>query len=377
MNRLCVGGFVLASFVFVTIARAETQAEIAAKEDDDGKVLIANGNYKDATEKFRSAADRAPEAKYYFHLCASVYQQGIFGQALTACNNADKLNPDDALKAKIAKLEDKIKSDATAQHIDLNPTGVGGGGGPTNEGNPIDPNNNGGTNVMGSGATQQPQQPQQPQYAVGRPTQNLLAVAKPEHSYTWTLGIDIYGGGGQIGQPNWYGQSAGGFRVKGDYMLLPQYKVGAQIYLAETHFASGSDPMHIGDSLDIVDFGAAGYKHVCAWGRLCLTPLAGAHLALMSPANAMDAAGSQVFNYAAVGIRLEAALSYALGSRLEHVISVSLGLNAYSPVFSNPMDGLTATEQGLDKGGAVGYVGIGYTYRFNTPFGQAPFVTLD
>jgi len=371
MNRLAVG-FVLASSIFATMARAETQAEIAAKEDDEGKVLIANGNYKDATEKFRSAADRAPEAKYYFHLCASVYQQGIFGQALTACNNADKLNPDDALKAKIAKLEDKIKSDAAAQHIDLNPTGVGGGGGPTNVGSGgTDPN--GGTNVMGSGAPPPPQ----PQYAVGRPTQNLLKAAPPEHSYTWTLGIDLYGGGGQVGQPNWYGASAGGFRIKGDYMLMPAQKLGAQIYLAETHFASGSDTLRIGDSLDIIDIGAAAYKHVCAWGRLCLTPLAGAHLSLMSPANAMDGAGSQVFNYAAVGLRIEAALSYALGSRLEHVISVSLGLNAYSPVFSEPMDGLTAAEQGLDKGGGVGYLGVGYTYRFNTPFGQAPFVTLD
>src|ERR1700727_1178075 len=120
---------------FVQLARAETQAEIAKQENEDGKALMFQGNYKGATEKFRDAADRAPEAKYFFNLCYSVYQQGIFGEALTACNNADKLNPDDALKGKLSKLEDQIKTDAAAQHVDLQPTG--GGGGPTNMNDPV------------------------------------------------------------------------------------------------------------------------------------------------------------------------------------------------------------------------------------------------
>src|SRR5690349_12918212 len=132
MRRLAIG-VVLAGSIIASRVYAETQHDIAERENDEGKALMAQEKYKDATEKFRSASGRAPEAKYYFNLCSSIYQQGIFGEALTACNAADKLNPEDKLKAKIAKLEDKIKSDATAQHIDLNPTGVGGGGGPTND----------------------------------------------------------------------------------------------------------------------------------------------------------------------------------------------------------------------------------------------------
>ena len=31
----------------------------------------------------------------------------------------------------------------------------------------------------------------------------------------------------------------------------------------------------------------------------------------------------------------------------------------------------------LDTGGAAGYGGLGYTYRFDTPFGSAPFVQLE
>jgi hypothetical protein len=338
---------------------------------------MAQEKYKDATEKFRSAAGRAPEAKYYFNLCSSIYQQGVFGEALTACNAADKLNPEDKLKGKIAKLEDKIKSDAVAQHIDLNPTGVGGGGGPTNDGGsgtPPDPNGgNGGTNTMGGGTP-----PPQPQYAVGRPTQNLLAVAPPQHNYTWSLGVDLYGGGGTIGQMNAFGTSTGGVRFKGDYMINPPQKLGLQGYLQLTHFGEGTDTLRSGYSLDIFDLGIAAYKHVCGAARLCVTPLAGIQLAMMSPANQSDGAGSQVFNYAAFGARLEVALSYALGTRMEHVLSVGLGVNLYTKVLSEPSDGsMTSVDWGLDKGGAAGYLGLGYTYRFNTPFGQAPFVSLE
>jgi hypothetical protein len=34
-------------------------------------------------------------------------------------------------------------------------------------------------------------------------------------------------------------------------------------------------------------------------------------------------------------------------------------------------------EVGLDRGGAYGYAGVGYTYRFNTPLGRGPLVTLE
>ena len=70
-------------------------------------------------------------------------------------------------------------------------------------------------------------------------------------------------------------------------------------------------------------------------------------------------------------------LSYALGRRYEHVLGLVAGLNAYTKVFSEPSNGDSAATWGLDKGGAAGYLGFGYTYRFNTPFGSSPFVTLE
>ena len=382
MNRLVVGLALLGS-AYLNLAHAETQAELAAKENEEGKSFMFAGNYKQATEKFRSAADRAPEAKYYFNLCASLYQQGIFGQALTACNAGDNLNPDAKLKENIEKTIAKIKSDADAQHIALAPTG--GGAGPegstpdtgTNTmgaNGATDPNNPNGTGpTTGGGAVAPPPRT----YAVGRPTVNLIAGVKPEQTYTWSLGIDLFGGGGRVGQADSFGSSAAGFRLKGDYMMNPAARFGLQGYIQLQHFGAGTNATGGGDSLDIFDLGIAAYKHFCGGHGFCLTPLAGVQLALMSPANESDGEGSQVFNYAALGARFELAASYAFGTRYEHVLSLMAGLNVYSKVFSDPADGMSAAYWGLDAGGAAGYGGIGYTYRFNTPFGSAPFISLQ
>ena len=105
-------------------------------------------------------------------------------------------------------------------------------------------------------------------------------------------------------------------------------------------------------------------------------------LALFSPEFDQFSDGTKQFNYAAAGVRLELGLEYAFGSRMEHVLSITAGVNGYSAVFSGPSAGnvdglLTAEEAGLDKGGGFGYLGIGYTHRFSTPLGSAPFVTLE
>jgi hypothetical protein len=192
----------------------------------------------------------------------------------------------------------------------------------------------------------------------------------------------VFGGGGRVGQPNVYGTGAAGIRFKADYMLVPQYKAGVEGYLQIQHFGQGSMDGGMGlATLDIFDIGVAVYKHFCvAASRLCLTPLAGVQLALMSPANETDGEGSQVFNYAAAGGRLEVALQYAIGRRLENVISLGVGADLYSPVLSSPADGTglgPAADVGLDAGGVAAYLSLGYTYRFDTPLGQAPFITLE
>src|SRR6185503_9382144 len=176
-----------------------------------------------------------------------------------------------------------------------------------------------------------------------------------------------------------FGNSAGGVRVKLDYMFNPRSRFGAQTWFSLTHLGQGQDMASTGAfELDVFDLGIGGYKHLCgARSRFCVTPLVGMQLALMSPANQMDTStGEQVFNYASFGVRAELGLSYSLGRRFEHVIGMTLGLNAYTKVFSEPSDGISAMDWGLDRGGVTGYVGLGYMYRFNTPFGSSPFVVL-
>jgi tetratricopeptide (TPR) repeat protein len=367
-------------------ASAQSQADLASKLNDEGKELMYAGKYAEASAKFRDAVARVPEPKYFFNLCTSNFQQGKFDEAITACNAADKHSPTPELGTKISKLTERIKQEAKTQNIELHPTG--GGGGDQNlppDGMNPDPNhlppdpNNPNPNVTNTNP--------QPNYtpAVGRPpAQGLFVATTADNKYTWTLGIDLFGGGGKIGRDNFYGSSSGGFRIKGDYLLNAAQRVGAQGYFQISHFGQGDMQSSLVSTLDVFDLGIAAYKHLCPRSspRLCLTPLAGVQLALMSPAGENDSTGSQVFNYAALGGRLEIGLQYGIGRRMEHVLGVQLGVNVYSPVFSGPSedpasDMLSIEQAGLDKGGAAAYVGFGYTYRFNTPLGSSPFVTLE
>jgi hypothetical protein len=47
------------------------------------------------------------------------------------------------------------------------------------------------------------------------------------------------------------------------------------------------------------------------------------------------------------------------------------------PSENDPSGNFTAAERGLDVAGATGYLGLGYTYRFNTPLGATPFIILE
>lgn len=378
MSRLTFGAVLATALVATTgAALAETQAEIAARENDEGKALMFDGKYAEASAKFQDAVARVPEPKYFFNLCTSRFQEGKFGEALTACNAADK-NGDDKLKAKTAKMTEKIREEAQKQGIDLQ---AAGGGASPGETPPVgDPNNPNGGVVVDPNNPNGPPTGAPPPYAVGRPPSVGLFTAQPvENKYAWSLGFELYGGAGQVGQRDAFGNSASGFRIKADYMLNAASRVGAQGYLQYTHYGEGEDQLLAAPlTLDIIDIGIAGYKHFCGrTARGCLTPLVGAHFAMMSPANQMDAStGEQLFNYGGVGARAEVGYHYALGSRFEHVLGISVGANVYTKPFSEPVND-PAENWGLTRGGTSAYFALGYTYRFRTPFGSSPFVTLE
>lgn len=373
--------FVLAASLFAATAYAESQAEIASRENEEGKQLMFENKYAEASAKFASAHARSAEPKYFFNHCTSLFWEGKYGEAVTACNAADK-NADDALKKKIAALVEKIQVEAKKQNIDLQPAGGGGGPGdmPPNGGEQPPPNG-GDPNQPPNGGQPPPMNGAGPSMAVGRPPSvGLFSAGRPENKYTWSIGLDIFGGGGRVGRDGYFGTSSGGARFKADYLLNPKQRLGTQAYFQLSSFGEGDEMAATGAyNLSIFDIGVAGFKHFCGpRSRLCITPLAGIQLAMLSPGDQTNSTGDTVFNYASLGFRFEAALQYMLGSRYEHVIGIQAGLNIYTKAFSEPMDGgPTAADWGLDRGGRAGYFGVGYTYRFNTPFGSAPFVTLE
>jgi hypothetical protein len=97
------------------------QAAIAAKLNDEGKALMVKKQFTEASAKFRDAVARTPEAKYFLNLCISLYSEGKFGEALTACQAGTVNNPDAALMKKLAKAADDVKREAKRQNIDLAP----------------------------------------------------------------------------------------------------------------------------------------------------------------------------------------------------------------------------------------------------------------
>ena len=247
------------------------------------------GKYAEASAKFRDAVARVPEPKYFFNLCTSLFQEGKFGEAMTACNAVRNNNPTPDLQAKADKLIGKIQDEAKAQDIDAAVPPVVAAVirtcPPTRSirttrttCRPIR------TTRTRSGTRSSRSSTRRPSGV--RPRRACSPRTSSDNKYTWTLGVDLFGGGGRIGQADYYGSSAGGFRIKGDYLLNAAPRVGAQGYFQLSHFGQGEMDAAVVDTLDIIDLGIAAYKHLCPRSspRLCLTPLAGAQIALMSPA---------------------------------------------------------------------------------------------
>ncbi len=205
-----------------TVALAESQADIANRENDEGKELMYASKYPDASAKFRDAVARVPEPKYFLNLCASLYQEGKFGEALTVVQlrrqGADE-RPDDkpsrtrstscrsASRTRRSRRASTCSRSAAAAATrtcrraipNVPPNNPPPGNDPNNPPptNPpaVNPNRGqpsgrppGGQQTVGAAVRYQP--------IIGRPPeQNLFRAVQPNHNYTWTLGVDVFAGG--------------------------------------------------------------------------------------------------------------------------------------------------------------------------------------
>lgn len=98
------------------------QAEIAAQRNAEGKELMFKNDFPAASMRFRDAVARAPEAKYFFILCISVFSEGKYSEALSACQGALDHQPDAAPRGKIEKtmVMVMVKNEAKKQGVNLN-----------------------------------------------------------------------------------------------------------------------------------------------------------------------------------------------------------------------------------------------------------------
>ncbi|MEZ4358781.1 MAG: hypothetical protein R3B48_01260 [Kofleriaceae bacterium] len=329
------------------VALAQTQDAIAEQLNDEGKEFMLNRNPAEAAKRFFDAAARSPNPRYFYNLCKAYHFQGMFFEAMDACASARKNNPDEDLSKKIAAQEDAVRTAAKEQNIDLSKP-------PTKEPDPDE-----GTDPDPS----HPVDPTRPtvQPVRGVPPKDLYAVIAPRHEYVWTLGADLLFGNASIDSDSMYGASFTGVRLRLDYMLLPSSRVGGQAYVDFLQIGKGD----AGVNLSVTNIGGAVYKHLC-FGRTCLTPLGGVQIGALDDATL----GNNTFESFSASLRLEGGASIALGTRYEHVFGAQAGIMAYS----KPSD---SESLAFSRGGALAYLGIGYTYRFNTPFGSAPILGLE
>ncbi len=95
------------------------QAEVAAQKNAEGEQQMKAKQYAKSSALFRDAAARGPEPIYFFNLCASLFQEGKFGESLTACNATLKHGPPPALETKTKQMMERIRLEAKHQGVTL------------------------------------------------------------------------------------------------------------------------------------------------------------------------------------------------------------------------------------------------------------------
>jgi hypothetical protein len=98
------------------LGRSSSQADIASRLNRDGVELAKKQKFNDASAKLRDAIARLPEPKYFLNLCFTLYSEGKFGEALTACAAVDGAP---AFNEKRDKFVEHIKYQAALQKIKL------------------------------------------------------------------------------------------------------------------------------------------------------------------------------------------------------------------------------------------------------------------
>lgn len=357
----------------------KTPQDRAEELNDEGKELYRKGDYAGAANKFRQAVVLSPEGRFYFNLCFVLEKQGKLREALTACDAVNAENATAELVGKTvdfkAGIEKRLAAagggGGTGGGGDGTGGDGGGGGGDGGDGTGGGGDGTGGDGTgggtTGGGGTYEPPPPDE----------GVTAEADPS-AYKWSLGADIgplsnLGIGREasiLGGDDAFSDSGVFVKLHIDFLISEARRLGLQGYINISNLtASESNVDLYNEQLSIVDLGGAIFQHRRLSGDWEWTPLAGAHIAVETVGQAEEA-------LVTFGFRGEVAFSYVLGSKKQHVISITPAFNMYLPA-----TGSTGTidpfDYGLDQRGGTFAITVGYSARFKQAFGSAPIITLE
>jgi hypothetical protein len=343
-----------------------------------GKQYFAEKRYEDAYGMFRQAATLSPEARFFFNMCYALNFLERYQDAIQACEQVPAAEGADAeLKDKTDRALASLREKQAAQQ----PSG-GDGGGTT----AVDPNGGGGGTTNGGGGGTP---------TTGGPTTGPAAgggaggdggdpfvateSAPPMDSYQWSVGGDLGFLGNVNASEDAFGNplyDSGGINLRlfANFIVHQGMRLGIQGYLGIGALPPNKDYNTDEESLGMFDLGGAIFTHRPLVGHIYWTPLVGLSLAVRQPQELTQ-------GFISLGSRAEVGLSYVFGAGGEHAFSVTPGFNVYFPTsgeqetdFGDPRD---ASYYGFDETRALFALNFGYTYRFSTPFGSTPLITLE
>jgi hypothetical protein len=336
-------------------AHAQSAAQQQAERlNEEGKALFAEKRYEEAYAKFRDAAGLSAEGRFFFNQCYALNFLERYADAISACEQVRPAGGDAALQAKadraLVSLREKLAAQQAAGQPQPQPPGPDGGQPPA----------------------PQPAAPTGPAPAGADPFLATQAGATPG-AYAWSLGVQLdmfaNGGIGHVGDTHIYAPGGAMLRLFGNFIVSEAHQLGVQGYAGFGGLPPHKDDNPEGDGLAMVDLGAAAFMHRRLGGNLYMTPLAGLHLAVQQPQELSQ-------GYVGLGARAELAFAWLFGQSGEHAFAVTPGVNVYFPS-GGEVEGFEAEAFGFDKTRSTVGVGIGYTYRFSTPFGSTPLITLE
>jgi hypothetical protein len=371
-----------AAVLTVLLAASPALAQKSPKQQADdlntqGKQYFAEKRYEDAYGMFRQAATLSPEARFFFNMCYALNFLERYQDAIQACEQVPAAEgADDTLKDKTDRALASLREKQAAQQS------AGGGGGATTV---ADPNAGGGGTTDGGGGTTTSGPTTGPAAGGGGGAATTVegdpfvaTESAPVDSYQWSVGGELgFLGNVNAGEDEFgnalYDSGGVNLRLFANFIIHQGTRLGVQGYLGFGALPPSDDNFDQ-ESLGMFDLGGALFTHRPLAGHLYWTPLVGLSLAVRQPQELTQ-------GFISLGSRAEVGFSYVFGAGGEHAFSVTPGFNVYFPTsgeqetdFGDPRD---ASYYGFDETRALFALNFGYTYRFSTPFGSTPLITLE